>query len=159
MSDIKSRPCVWTLPSLMARVSRSCVISAAILSTSSSNMLMLSTSLAESCRETARCSRLARRSSSAARLTSPDCCSCAVHRHPDQLTTWYSISSRGGCNTASQLLNKVRGLEPAMLGSTNFILRPHLLKSIVHVIRFITNRKYTLSIVYNRSDCHLTIYP
>jgi len=109
MSDIKTRPCVCTLPSLAARVSRSCVISAAILSTSSSNMLMHSTSLAESCRETARCSRLARRSSSAARLTSPDFCSCAVHRHPDQLTTWYSISSRGGCNTASQLLNKVRG--------------------------------------------------
>ena len=38
-----------------------------------------------------------------------------------------------------------------------FYLRPHLLKSCVHVIRFITNRKYAKSIVYARSDCHLTI--
>jgi len=38
-----------------------------------------------------------------------------------------------------------------------FNLRPHLLKSIVRVIRSQTGS--TLSIVYIRTDCHLTIYP
>ena len=38
-----------------------------------------------------------------------------------------------------------------------FNLRPHLLKSIVHGITWQTGS--TLSIVYTRSDCHLTIYP
>jgi len=37
----------------------------------------------------------------------------------------------------------------------NFNLLPFLYTSFVHVIRFITKRKYTF--VFTRSDCHLTV--
>ena len=53
------------------------------------------------------------------------------------------------------------GERPRALWVLLFYIHPHLPKSIVRVIRFITNRKYALYCIYYkcRSDCHLTIYP
>jgi len=42
-----------------------------------------------------------------------------------------------------------------VLQKSNFL--PFLYFSFVYVIRFITNRRSTLSFVFSRSDCHLTI--